>query len=73
MHLEVLVGAVAKQLRAARSEVGEAGDELLGRRGRDLLEMQGGLGVLLLLVGGSLLAVHHRGWRRPSRQGNTLA
>jgi len=26
MHLEVFVGAVAKDLRAARSEVGEPGD-----------------------------------------------
>ena len=33
MHLEVLVGAVAEQLRAARPEVGEPGDELLGGRG----------------------------------------
>jgi len=32
MDLEVFVGAVAKDLRAARTEVGEAGDELLGRR-----------------------------------------
>src|SRR5215469_13055896 len=31
MHLEVLVGAVAKELRAARPEVGEPGDVLLGR------------------------------------------
>jgi hypothetical protein len=30
MHLEVLVGAVAKKLRAARPEVGEPGDVLLG-------------------------------------------
>ena len=41
MHLEVLVGAVAKQLRAARPEVGEPGDELLGRRGGRLVEMDG--------------------------------
>ena len=33
MHLKVLVGAVAKELRAARPEVGEPGDVLLGRRG----------------------------------------
>jgi len=33
MHLEVLIGAVAKELRAARPEVGESGDVLLGRRG----------------------------------------
>jgi hypothetical protein len=32
MHFEVLVGAVAKELRAARPEVGEPGDVLLGRQ-----------------------------------------
>jgi hypothetical protein len=32
MYLEVLVGAVAEQLRAARPEVGESGDILLGRQ-----------------------------------------
>src|SRR5262245_35135032 len=37
MHLEVLVGAVAKELRAAWPEVGEPGDELLGRRGHRLM------------------------------------
>jgi len=30
MHLEVPVGAVAKELRAARAEVGQPGEELLG-------------------------------------------
>jgi hypothetical protein len=30
MHLEVLIGAVAKKLRAARPEVGESGDVLSG-------------------------------------------
>jgi hypothetical protein len=39
MHLEVLVGAVAEELRAARPEVGQPGDELLGRRGGRLVEM----------------------------------
>jgi hypothetical protein len=39
MHLEVLVGAVAKELRAARPEVGEPGDELLGRRSGRLVEV----------------------------------
>jgi hypothetical protein len=33
MNLEVFVGAIAKELRAARPEVGEPGDELLRRRG----------------------------------------
>jgi hypothetical protein len=37
VHFEVLVGAVAKELRAARPEVGERGDELLGRRGGRLV------------------------------------
>jgi hypothetical protein len=31
MHLEVFVGAVAKELRATKAEVGEPGDVLLGR------------------------------------------
>src|SRR5262245_10118221 len=39
MHFEVLVGAVAKQRRAARPEVGEPGNELLRRRGRVLMEV----------------------------------
>jgi len=30
MHFQVLVGAIAKQLRAARPEAGESGDVLLG-------------------------------------------
>jgi hypothetical protein len=34
MHLEILVRAVGKELPAARSEVGEPGDVLLGRLGR---------------------------------------
>jgi hypothetical protein len=29
MHLEVIVGAVAEDLRAARPKIGEPGDELL--------------------------------------------
>jgi len=32
MHLEVLIGAVAKELRAARTEVGQPGDVLPGRQ-----------------------------------------
>jgi hypothetical protein len=39
MHLEVLVGAVAKELRAARPEVGEPGDVLLGCQGGCLVEV----------------------------------
>jgi hypothetical protein len=31
VHLEILVGAVAKELRAAGPEIGEPGDVLLGR------------------------------------------
>src|SRR6185503_17414728 len=42
MHLEVLVGAVWKQLRAAGPEVRERGDELLGRRGGRRVEVDGG-------------------------------
>ena len=39
MHLEVLVGAVAKKLRAARPKVGEPGDVLLGRRSGCLVQV----------------------------------
>jgi hypothetical protein len=38
MHLEVLIGAVAKELRAATPEVGEPGDVLLGRQGGRMVE-----------------------------------
>ena len=38
-HFEVIVGAVAKELRAARAEVAEPGHELLGRRGGRLVEV----------------------------------
>src|SRR5262245_3605659 len=39
MHLEVLVRAVAKDLRTARSEVDQRGEELLGRRARGLVQV----------------------------------
>src|SRR4051812_50112872 len=39
MHLEVFVGAVAKQLGTARSEVGEPGHELLRRQSGCLVEV----------------------------------
>src|SRR5882757_10676293 len=42
MHLEVFVGAVAKELRAAWPEVGKPGDVLLGRRGGCLVEVDCG-------------------------------
>ena len=42
MHLEVLVGAVAKELRAAWPEVGKPGDVLLGRQGGCLVEVDRG-------------------------------
>jgi len=69
MHLEVLVGAAAKEFRAARPEVGEPGDELLGRRGGRLVEADRGhacslLGVTALFAVApnimSLLAVNSR-------------
>src|SRR6478752_524774 len=46
MHLEVAVGAVAEEFCAARPEVGEPGDELRGRRGGLLVEVDRGHGVL---------------------------
>src|SRR5262249_41441564 len=39
MHLQVLVRAVAKELRAPRPEVGERGEELLGCGGCGLVHM----------------------------------
>jgi hypothetical protein len=42
MHLEVRVGAVAKELRATRPEIGESGDVLLGRRCRRPMKVDGG-------------------------------
>jgi hypothetical protein len=44
MHFEVIVRAVGEQLRAARPEVGEPGDKLLGRRGGRLVEVDRGHG-----------------------------
>jgi hypothetical protein len=59
MHLEVVVRAVAEQFRAARSEVGEPGNEPLGRHGGRLMKVDRGHGVLLdvvfLLAGHTLL------------------
>src|SRR5262245_4626713 len=40
MHLEVLVGAVAEQLRAAGPEIGEPGDVLFGCRRCRPMKMQ---------------------------------
>jgi hypothetical protein len=56
MHFEVIVGAVGKELRPAGAEVGERGDELLGRRGGRLMELDRGHGVHLDLA--HLLASH---------------
>ena len=42
MHSEVRVGAVAKELRATRSEIGESGDVLLGRRSCRPMKVDGG-------------------------------
>jgi hypothetical protein len=56
MHLEVLVGAVAKELRAARPEVGEPGDVLLGRQGGCLVEVDRGHACSFSLGGDELLS-----------------
>src|SRR5262249_19048085 len=48
---ELVVGALAEDLRAARTEVGEAGDPLLGGEGRGLVEVQGGHGCSFELGG----------------------
>jgi hypothetical protein len=48
MYFEVLVSAIAKKLRAAWPEVGEAGDVLFGRQGSCLVETDRGHAWLLL-------------------------
>src|SRR5260370_41279527 len=47
MHLEVVVGAVAKKLRAARPEVSEPGDVLLGCRSGCMVQVDRGHACLL--------------------------
>src|ERR1700722_19294211 len=47
VHLEIAVGAVGEDLRATRPEVGEPGEELLGRRGGRLVKMDRGHGGVL--------------------------
>jgi hypothetical protein len=42
MDLEVFVGAIAKEFRPARPEVGEPGDVLLGRQDGCLVKVDGG-------------------------------
>ncbi len=65
MHLEVLIGAVAKKLRAARPKVGEPGDVLLGRRGGCLVQADRGHACPLSLPGTSgilsLVLITHLG------------
>ena len=41
MHLEIFIGAVAKEFGATRPEVREAGYVLLGRQGGCLMEVDG--------------------------------
>ena len=53
MHLEVLVGTIAKELRASRSEIGEPFDVLLGRQRGSLMEVN--RGHVLLLVDSFLM------------------
>jgi hypothetical protein len=42
VYLQVFVGAVTKDFRAARPEVGEPGDVLLGRRSGRPMKVDGG-------------------------------
>jgi hypothetical protein len=56
MHLEVRVGAVAKKLRAARSEVGESGYVLLGRQSGCLTEVKLCFRHFLLLLSNTALS-----------------
>src|ERR1044072_8171691 len=42
MHLQILVSAVAKDFRSARTEVSEPGDILRGRQGSRLVQMDRG-------------------------------
>src|SRR5712672_2469137 len=65
LHLEVLIGAVAEKLRAARPKVGEPGDVLLGRRGGCLVQADRGHACPLSLPGTSgilsLVLITHLG------------
>src|SRR6476620_573685 len=66
MDLEVAVGALAEDLLATRPEVGQPGHELLGRRGRRLVEVDGGHRVLHSFASG-IGARKADAQRRPSR------
>jgi hypothetical protein len=60
MYLKVLIGAIAKELRAAGPEVGEPGDVLLGREEGALVKMEGGHGfspLVQMFVGSILLVI----------------
>src|SRR4029453_1984094 len=48
MPLQIPIGTIAKELRAAWPEVGEPGNELLGRRGGRLFEVDRGHAYSLL-------------------------
>ena len=53
MHLEVLIGAIAKKFRTSWSEIGEPLDVLLGRQCASLMEVN--CGHVLLLVDSFLM------------------
>src|ERR1700721_2452792 len=57
MHFEVLVSAVAKELRAAWPEIGEPGDVLIGRRGGCLVQVDCGHAFSLLFCSSKLRRV----------------
>src|SRR5262245_9691710 len=54
MHLQILVRAVAKELRAARSEVDERREQLLWRRSRRLVQVDRGHRYSLATIAGTV-------------------
>src|SRR5258707_5092629 len=68
MHFKVPVGAVGKELRAARPEVGEPGDELLRRQGGRLMEVDAGHSWDLLFYRGFLRPAEAHPTRSQFRQ-----
>jgi hypothetical protein len=59
MHLQVIVGAIPKQLRPARTEVGESGNELLWSRGGCQFELYYGHVCSLIEL---LRDIHQASW-----------
>src|SRR5690349_3797662 len=68
MNLQILIGAVAKELRAPWSKIGEPGDELLGCSGRCQVEVNCGHTALPPFRNPFLLVCHKPVWPGSSLQ-----